>query len=229
VYPRPTARFQTPGKTYKYCLEAGAGDDVIPMILEGFTPWRLDLSIKHYATGKTESFTIENINTHDYKLRVPAEALTLGGHAISINTVMDGKGCMKRLTDDTTHVIVAVADLPLITALDNKAYYCVGDRISFSLAGVPPFTVEYNFEGKQERASTPATFQRIAERPGTFTITSLKDSASDCKVTVDETRLIYDIPSVRVSEGAQIVEGIHEGDQAEIHFTFVGEPPFTFT
>jgi len=40
---------------------------------------------------------------------------------------------------------------------------------------------------------------------------------------------IHDLPSARVSHGKNIIEDIREGEQAEILFTLIGEPPFTFT
>lgn len=40
---------------------------------------------------------------------------------------------------------------------------------------------------------------------------------------------IHPIPSVTVSQGNYIIEDIHEGDQAEVVFTFEGTPPFSLT
>jgi len=37
------------------------------------------------------------------------------------------------------------------------------------------------------------------------------------------------LPAARVGHGERVYEDIHEGDQAEIVFTLLGEPPFTFT
>lgn len=66
----------------------------------------------------------------------------------------------------------------------------------------------------------------MAPAPGNFTITGLLDSASDCMVNLQETKMIHEIPSAIVLPG---VKGIHEGDQAEVRFQFHGTPPFTFT
>jgi len=40
---------------------------------------------------------------------------------------------------------------------------------------------------------------------------------------------VHDLPSAQVGHGKKILQDIHEGDQAEIIFTLIGEPPFTFT
>ncbi|KAK6352699.1 hypothetical protein TWF730_009510 [Orbilia blumenaviensis] len=229
VHARPSAKFRTPGKVHKYCLETGTGDDTIPIILEGVAPFFLSIGVKHYSTGKEEIVNIPNIDTANYVFRVPRHALTLGGHVVRIHKVRDSRGCSQKYGLELPSVSVSVAEPPSITSLDSKPYYCVGDRISYSLAGSPPFTLEYTFSGKKEKISTPSTFQRIAERPGTLTFDRIKDSASDCEVDVNITKVVHGIPSVRVSEGSQVIEGIHEGEHVEIHFQLDGTPPFTFT
>lgn len=229
VHARPSARFQAPGKVHKYCLETGTGDDTIPVVLEGVAPFFLSIGVKHYSTGKEEIVNIPNIDSTNYVFRVPRHALTLGGHVVRIHKIRDSRGCSRKYGSDLPYVSVSVAEPPSITSLDSKPYYCVGDRINYSLAGSPPFTLEYTFSGKKEKISTSSIFQRIAERPGTLTFDRLKDSASDCQVDVNITKVVHGIPSVLVSEGSQVIEGIHEGEHVEIHFQLDGSPPFTFT
>ena len=72
-----------------------------------------------------------------------------------------------------------------------------------------------------------------------------------CKAAVTDLRFkVHDLPSAQVGHGKKILQDIHEGmkdcffastetqlivlypllgDQAEIIFTLIGEPPFTFT
>lgn len=120
---------------------------------------------------------------------------------------------MRKTPEGAPHVMVRVADLPTITAADNQEHYCVGDRLAFALAGVPPFAVEYEWNGVlMKAANQPSQFVRVAERPGNFTITALQDSASDCKVHLGTTKLIHEVPSVIVSEGTSVVKGIPEGN-----------------
>ncbi|KAL7272728.1 hypothetical protein RUND412_004444 [Rhizina undulata] len=229
VHPRPATSFANPTKVYKYCLDAGAGDDLIPIKLEGVPPFSLLLNIKHFSTGKSDVITVPNVDSTMYNFRIPPHALTLGNHAVSVLEVRDSRGCVRK-TADGPNVMVAVADMPTISAADQRTDYCVGDRISFSLAGVPPFAVEYEWNGVLMKATNqPAQFVRVAEKPGNFTITGLQDSASDCQVNVNIPKVIHEVPSVKISEGTSVVKGIPEGDQAEILFSFYGTPPFTFT
>ncbi|KAF8423779.1 hypothetical protein EV426DRAFT_601128 [Tirmania nivea] len=228
VNAKPSAKFvDTPGKMYRYCRDAGAGDDIIPIQLAGVPPFQLQINIKHHNTGKNEIVNIPAIETNQFNFKIPPHALTLGSHSVSVLKVRDSRGCVRKTApQDAPFVYVAVADLPTIAPEETRNDYCVGDRISYSLQGSPPFAVEYVFENVVRKASSGARFSRVAPGPGNFTITGLLDSASDCKVHLQLTKIIHEIPSVRISEGTK---GIHEGDQAEIHFQFFGTPPFTFT
>jgi nucleoporin POM152 len=171
------------------------------------------------------------IESNYYEFQIPSHYLTLGDHTVTVHKVKDARGCSRRMDEGTgEHVTVAVADMPTILPTEPRVDYCVGERIAFTLAGLPPFAVEYEWNGEiMVAANQPSSFVRVAERPGNFTITGLQDSASDCKVAVDLQRTIHEVPSVRISEGTSVVKGIPQGDQAEIVFRFYGTPPFTFT
>lgn len=233
VHSRPTTAFADPSKVYKYCLDAGAGDDIIPIHLHGTPPFSLTINIKHFSTGKSDVISIPHVESNIFNFHIPNHALTLGNHAVSVLKVKDARGCVRKTAaPDTPTVMVAVADMPTISPHDaNRKDYCVGDRIAFTLAGVPPFAVEYEWNGVLMKAQNqPSQFVRVAEKPGNFTITGLQDSASDCKVSVGGAGLIvHEVPSVKISGGYNVVKGIPEGDQAEIRFNFFGTPPFTFT
>lgn len=114
--------------------------------------------------------------------------------------------------------------------MEDRTDFCVGDRLSFALGGQVPFTVFYTFEKKERKASnTGTTFRRLAELPGTFTITGLLDAASECRATVNLTKQIHPIPSVRLSGGQVSEVDIHEGGVSDLEFQFWGTPPFEFT
>ena len=181
------------------------------------------MQIKHHSTGKRDIIAVPTIESNHHDFKIPSHALTLGDHSVSIQKVKDGRGCSRK-TDDGPFVTVAVADMPTIAASDQRTDYCVGERIAFTLAGLPPFAVEYKWNGETMIATNqPSSFVRVAERPGNFTITGLQDSASDCKVAVDMRRTIHEVPSVRISGGAPVVKGIPEGKLSlcPLHFFFL--------
>jgi nucleoporin POM152 len=231
VNPRPSARFASPNHIYGFCKEEGNGEEVIPVILEGVPPFSLEISVKHHSKSKPEFLSIPNINSNRYNLPIPRRYLDLGQHVVSIRKVRDARGCQRTAEYDGSSVRVAISDVPNIIPLESQADYCVGERLSFLLSGHAPFEVYYTFEGVQRKATSQTTsFRRIAEKPGEFTITAVSDSASGkCKAHKNITKIIHEMPSVRISRGGISVVDIHEGGEAEIQFEFWGSPPFEFT
>lgn len=231
VNSRPTAAFATPGKTYGFCSAESDGEEVIPVKLVGQPPFELEVEIKHHGSIKPEQAHYSKIETHTHNIRIPRSRLHLGKSAVSLRRVSDARGCTRSLDSTTPRVQISVHDAPTITPLETKTDYCVGDRLNFGLSGVAPFKVFYTFEGavKTATVSSGNTFRRLAEKPGTFVITGVQDSASACRASTNITKQIHGMPSVRVSRGKDSYIDIHEGGQAEILFDFGGVPPFEFT
>ncbi|KAF2177880.1 hypothetical protein K469DRAFT_696275 [Zopfia rhizophila CBS 207.26] len=230
VNPRPNARFTNPGKTYSYCSREADGEEVIPVTFEGVPPFYLEVEIKHHGSPKPETEVFKNIESHKYNLKIAHRKLHLGHSNISIRKIRDARGCVRRPPPGGPKVQISVHDAPTATPMESKMDFCVGDRLSFALGGQVPFTVYYTFE-KQERKASNAqtTFRRLAELPGTFTITGLRDSASECLASLNIAKEIHPIPSVRLSGGHITEVDIHEGGGTDLDFRFTGTPPFEFT
>lgn len=99
----------------------------------------------------------------------------------------------------------------------------------------------------QEAKQSPFAFS--LQQPGEFKITSVAQQQKMCKsVVTDLSYAVHPLPTAQVGQGNRIFQDIHEGklvpldhkgnifahhnptgDQAEIKFTLIGEPPFTFT
>ncbi|KZF18884.1 hypothetical protein L228DRAFT_251752 [Xylona heveae TC161] len=230
VLEKPSAKFTNPGKTYKFCKEAEFGDDIIPITFSGAAPFSAEIRIKHHSNPKPEIINIANINSNHYEFRIPHRLLALGNHVVTVHKVRDSRGCQRITEQDAPYVQVIVADVPSISPLDSQADFCVGERISYTLSGTPPFGIFYNFEGLDRKATSGSTtFRRIAEKPGNFTIYAVTDGMHECKAKTQITRMIHGMPSVKISKGQESVIDIHEGGEAEIIFDFWGTPPFEFT
>jgi len=230
VNPRPSARFNNPGKTYSYCSRESDGEEVIPMTLEGVAPFELEVEIKQAGNPKPETSYHKNILTNKYDLKIEHRKLHLGVSTITIRKVRDARHCTFRPPPGGPRVQISVHDAPTATALEDRPDFCVGERLSFALGGQAPFTVYYTFNGETRKASNAGTtFRRLAELPGTFIITALRDSASECLAPLQITKQIHPIPSVRLSGGLVTSVDIHEGGGTDLHFQFEGTPPFEFT
>src|SRR5436190_879321 len=167
VNPKPSAVFLKPGHSYTYCKVEQAGDEVIPIDLKGLPPFYLEINIKHQSSSRPETVKVANIETNRYDFRIPHHVLSIGTHHVSVRKVRDARGCQQKTIFASTHVQVQVFDVPTIYPLETRKDYCVGERISYTLSGTPPFEIYYTFEGVHRRAKSPGTnFRRIAERPG---------------------------------------------------------------
>ena len=233
VRSRPSASFINKGKTYSYCKDAEqAGHEVIPISLVGVPPFSLEIGIRHHATAKPEIVSIPNIDTHIYNFYIPHRVLGLGTHGVTIRKLQDAYGCQRITEFDGPAVQVDVVDVPKISPLEPMTDYCIGDRISYALSGTPPFNVFYVFNGVERKASElSTTFRRMAEKPGNFTITGISDKVStdSCRARHSITKMIHELPSVRISRGRTAEVDIHEGGEAQLSFEFGGIPPFEFT
>ncbi|GAB7363356.1 hypothetical protein MBLNU230_g3636t1 [Neophaeotheca triangularis] len=232
VNSRPSAAFTHPGKTYSFCSAeaSGEGEEKIPITLHGTPPFDLEVEVKHHGSAKPDMITVPSIASHSTTLHLPHRSLHQGKSAVSLRRVSDAKSCSRLLDSTTPRVQVSVHDAPTITPLETTTDYCVGDRLNFALSGIAPFTVYYDFNGHSRKATASGTtFRRLAEKPGTFTITGLTDSASNCKAHVHLTKEIHGMPSALISKGRDSYVDIHEGSQTEILFEFGGVPPFEFT
>lgn len=231
VHSRPSAKFDKPGKTYSYCSRETTGEEVIPITLEGVPPFHLEVEIKHQGTPKPELSVHKNIPDAKYNLKIERNKLSLGQSSIFIRKVRDSRGCtLKPQANLKDRVLISVYDAPTATPLEDRTDFCVGERLSYALSGQQPFEVHYTFEGKVRKASSPGTnFRRLAELPGSFVITGLRDSASECLASLELSKTIHPIPSVRLSGGQVSEVDIHEGGGTDLEFEFWGTPPFEFT
>ncbi|KAF2000308.1 hypothetical protein P154DRAFT_491849 [Amniculicola lignicola CBS 123094] len=228
VNPHPNAHFSNPGKTYSYCSRESDGEEVIPMSLEGVPPFYLEVEIKQLGSPRPEVSVHKNIPSTKYDLKIEHRKLHLGTSTISIRKIRDARGCTYK-PPPGPRVQISVHDAPTATPLEERNDFCVGERLSFALSGQVPFQVYYTFEGQERKAGNPGTtFKRLAELPGTFVITGLRDSASECLASLAITKEIHPIPTVRLSGGQVTEVDIHEGGGTDLEFSFTGTPPFEF-
>ncbi|KAI0094325.1 hypothetical protein BDY19DRAFT_1079787 [Irpex rosettiformis] len=236
VLQRPSARFKNRNRI-TYCLndaltphDNSGSDGVIQ--LSGTPPFRIKLSIKNLAASETQQ---ESLVVPDYtwKLNVPSYIFkSIGPHQVTIDSVQDVSGCEQTIPDPLHRSIwLDVAETAAIVPFDRREHYCMGDVAQFQLEGTPPWAIGYRINGKlynQEAKVSPFAIKQ--EQPGEFAITSIAHQQKMCRTAVTDLRYtVHPLPSAQVGHGKRIIQDIHEGDQAEIVFTLIGEPPFTFT
>ncbi|KAF8167598.1 hypothetical protein B0H34DRAFT_682476 [Crassisporium funariophilum] len=233
---RPSARFRNHNRMV-YCLN----DALVPLdlastdgyvVFEGTPPFTLVLAIKNLAASHVDRETIQ-VSTNTWRLDLPSYTFTsIGPHLISIETVTDSSSCEQAALDPLFRSIwVDVAETAAIIPFERREDICVGEVTQFQLEGIPPWTIAYQINSKsynQEAKVSP--FSLLQQQPGLFVVSSIAHQQKMCKAAVTDLRFkVHALPSAQVGHGKKILQDIHEGDQAEIIFTLIGEPPFTFT
>ncbi|KAK4653212.1 hypothetical protein QC762_506100 [Podospora pseudocomata] len=231
VNSKPTAAFAKPGQNFKYCKSEQGAEEGIPVVLSGVPPFSLEVEIKHQSAALPEIYRTPVINSNTYEIQIPRHQLRLGTQNIRIRDVKDGSGCHSATANiGGPSIQVQLFEAPTIYPLETRTDYCVGERISYTLSGSPPFDVWYTFDGVERKAkSTTTNFRRVAESPGEFVITTISDKSSECKAPVNVAKTIHPMPAVKISRGKNARVDIHEGGEVEILFEFWGTPPFEFT
>lgn len=102
---------------------------------------------------------------------------------------------------------------------------------SYSLQGLPPFSVYYAFDGVESPAVTVydpiVTF--AASKSGVLSIARVCNSLECCTRPVDMSTRIWDMPKAFIADGENIEEDIREGDESLISVKLDGQPPFSFS
>ncbi|GAA5899289.1 hypothetical protein JCM8208_001608 [Rhodotorula glutinis] len=246
VWALPTAGFAH-GAKHGFCVHdklASRGHDDLVLRLEGQAPFEVELEVREDGHRASKRFTVPAIQGHDWPVSLPYGLSTASPHSIHLRRVKDAHGC-ETLVDPTSSASssaggastlrssasIPVAEIATITPVSSQVDHCVGDALEFIVQGSPPFTIKYEFEGKQHAvAHSSGTFQRLAAAPGTFKVLSVGHGEDQCRSNqVDIVKQVHQIPSARVQTGDSYVVDIREGEQTEIKFSFSGTPPFAFT
>jgi nucleoporin POM152 len=213
----PTAVFLEPAEPYLYCADTQFDNpkkNGIPIVLTGSSPVTILLEMRHELDRQIETVELKDITEKQYFFVPPQHTLTHGLHVLRILQITDVHGCTSNPLEHN-RATFTVADEASIFPLEPQQHHCVGDRISYSLQGTSPWQIEYEFNGKRNLAKTSnPTFSRIAEKRGNLTIISVADKASSCKSLITPgkmEKLIHEIPSVKISEGTNVIENIREG------------------
>jgi nucleoporin POM152 len=239
VFKRPSAMFRSRSRVGMCLGDAFILGPTSPsslsegsIMLSGSPPFTLTVSIKDLATSSVDQLDVE---VHDpiWKINLPGyQFKSVGPHLVTIENVQDASGCTHETLDPLARSIwVDVSETASIMPSNGKTDYCVGEVSQFQLEGTPPWTIGYKINGKAHTQDAKVSpFSLVQQQPGEFVINSVSHQQKKCKAAVTDLRFaVHQLPSAQVGHGKRIIQDIHEGDQAEIVFTLIGEPPFTFT
>ncbi|KAI9345301.1 hypothetical protein BDR26DRAFT_856705 [Obelidium mucronatum] len=224
ILERPSATFLDGREKVFQCL----GDN--PEDGNNAAPFSLTLELKH-ENHPREVIKLNNIQESSYNFKPPTLSAT-GKYGIQLVSLSDASGCERVFDreDGASAISVAVSDVARIASL-NPESVCVGDVLSYTLQGTPPFTISYEFDGiKQESVQIVDPLLTLyAAEPGTIKITNVCNHMNCCTKPANINNVIHNLPSAIVDGGNDLVEDIREGDETVIGIDFKGVPPFSFT
>ncbi|CEP16331.1 hypothetical protein [Parasitella parasitica] len=231
VHAIPTIKFAKSRKDRTLCVgEKLNSTDMDPIYLEftGVAPFKAEIHLRLESEKYGSVYSIESKTTR-YKLDLDNELKVAGTYIISLKSVDDANGCGSEITDSETIYIKAL-EIATITSIDTCDNVCVGDNIDFSLFGVGPFTVQYQFNGRNEIAKTRTPkLSLLADKPGNITVVSVGDQRNKCKSYPKHlTKQIHEIPSSYVSGGQNVIVNVEEGEMVDVTIDLIGTAPFDF-
>jgi len=142
VFTRPTARFRN-NNGISYCLN----DALVPrdgitdgqIQLEGTPPFKVQLSIKNFATGKVDTVTT-TINEKTWTVSLPSYTFeSISRHLITIESIQDALHCEQAAS--TSPNLSVWVEKAAIVPLSRRKDFCVGEISQFQMEGTPPWTI----------------------------------------------------------------------------------------
>lgn len=160
---RPTAYFKSSNKLTYHNHDAltptnrRSPDGLV--VLEGTPPFQVQLSVRSHCKKYMETIAVEiegnlwHVDLPDYRFK------SHGQYTISLDAVIDSSNCGRAILDPSrSSILVDVMPLASITAIGNRAHFCVGDTAMFDLNGPAPWTVGYVCLGKNFCQNTIVLF-----------------------------------------------------------------------
>ncbi|KAJ3290280.1 hypothetical protein HK104_006880 [Borealophlyctis nickersoniae] len=238
VHAPPTAAFIDDPERIIKCIH-NASDTEIRIKLTGRPPFTLQMFSKHESNPRERIervVTEKDLSEGGIYIYRPTNAASTGRHTYFLESIRDATGCDMFLDGysnptPATKVSVRVADVARISALGPDSV-CVGDVLTYSLQGTPPFTVRYTWNGKEmsEVQVADPMLTLYAAEAGNVTIKEVCNGLGCChRPEVEMTNVARDLPRAIVDGGEDRIDEIREGDDSEITIEFEGVPPFTFT
>jgi nucleoporin POM152 len=243
VNPAPSATFIEPAQKVFHCSTKNAPPYKLMMNLVGKAPF--SVSIEQKRDGQhVRNINMNNIGAGDDVVKNKDGSFTwtpetksinmMGKHEFSLQSLSDQSGCSASFDGSEVSTFLEIADQARITTF-NPPDLCIGDLLSYTLQGTPPFTIGYTWKGVPQPEITVADpmLSFWVGAAGKLTITKVCNSADCCDESVSAdlglTSEVHELPKAVVGDGDDSFDDIKEGDESSFSIDFEGEPPFSFT
>jgi nucleoporin POM152 len=199
VWGLPTAHFSHFAK-HGFCVQdeliSKSSDDLV-LELSGQSPFTIELQVKEQGKKGTKEFKIPDIKNKHWAISLPFKLNNPNFYSIAVRRIVDSHGCEtlydsappppptttndvdlvnnKKIQNKANFAYLTVSETATISPVTSQIDHCVGDFLDFNIQGSPPFTVKYEFKGKQHSVplKSGSKFSRLATEEGTFKILSV--------------------------------------------------------
>lgn len=242
VNPAPSAAFIEPEQKVFHCSSKNAPPYVLKLKLIGKAPFNITLEQKR-DSQHVRNIEMNNIGLADLTKNKDGSMTwtpetksinIMGKHEFILQSLSDQSGCKTTFDGSEVSTFLEIADQARISTF-NPPDLCIGDLLSYTLQGTPPFTIGYTWKGVAQTEITVADpmLSFWAGAAGTLTITKVCNSADCCddSVSSDLTLIsrVHELPKAVVGDGDDSFDDIKEGDESSFSIDFEGVPPFSFT
>ncbi|TPX54825.1 hypothetical protein PhCBS80983_g05715 [Powellomyces hirtus] len=229
VNARPTAKFLDEKDRIFQCISKES-DTALRMEMTGEAPFSIQVHRKHESQPREVIHLTANESSFTYH---PETTTTTGKYTYTIKSISDASGCETHYggTEPGSRVTVQVADMARITMNRVGVDLCVGDLVSYSLQGTPPFTIGYTFNEipKPDVMVRDPTFMLYPATNGTINVTHVCNSDNCCYYPPRGlVQVIHPLPKAFMDGGFDMVDDIQEGQESFVSMKFEGTPPFSF-
>lgn len=238
VHALPTGRWKHQSPKTGFCVGqtlASRGPDDLILELGGEGPFEIVLDVQEEGKASIE-YQRTGVSGR-YALDLPFQFTSPSTYKITLRSILDSNGCARKIEPTATiSTTVQVHEIAVVTSVDAKEDYCIGESLDFILQGSAPFSLTYSFtplDSKPELHTVTlqtASFSRLATKAGVFEILTVSHAgvSADCSKTINLRKVVHPLPSVRTRRGEMVLDEIREGEIASISWEFEGTKPFAF-
>ena len=193
IHPIPKASFLEPEQRVFHCASAAKGPYRLRILLQGSAPFSVKVEQKrdsqHIGFIVQENIGLDQLEKVDnggddnevgYIWEPQTQSIDgMGKHEFILVSVSDKNGCSFSFdSSEPVSTFFEIADQARIHTF-NPTDVCVGDLLSYTLQGTPPFTIGYSWQGVAQPEITVADpmLSLWVGAPGSVVITKICNSA----------------------------------------------------
>ncbi|KAJ3261204.1 hypothetical protein HK103_006513 [Boothiomyces macroporosus] len=229
VYELPKGEFTKPSQQVYHCLKQN-NTFSLDLELTGQPPFKGTIQqLQDNNHVKYIDFETSGVKQGDkYKYQFNVQISQMGKHEFILDSLRDSR-CTGKLDEFVKpSTFIEINDQASMTSL-NPPSICIGDMLSYTLQGTPPFSITYNWKKEQTVTLNDPVFNVWVGKPGKFEIKKICNKYNCCQEYTTLSTTINTLPKAIIADGSDLITDINQGDSLPIRIHFEGQGPYSFT